>query len=511
MRQGRNVIGSRGSRGAVRFGGGVVLATALTLAASGTGPAGAVTGTPGPGAGEPGPAVVHRPGDPKPDATKKPGVAKKPGAASPSKTKAGAKKVPADTALPPTGVRTGLDVFTPILFNQTVGPNIGLHAWVIAHHGNVSQTAPKISCVNVADGTFCRDPAGLPTTWPKGLNTTGGVLPAVSNLATTQAPAFVLHPVDTSHVFYPAVTTSAVGVFPDGSVGANCFDMSVQQGCGYTPLASLTNNAGESNVNGLTGFALVGNNIYGTTTSGLELCMNILTFVPCNGQPYTTGFQPNNDVAGLGPADYLGATTTINGRVYVSSNPSANSTVQHPPVLNCFDPVVNAPCEGWTSQADGGANASRILAIFAQRDEADNEVGVCTVTGLKSNASPVVTCHDFTGAVVATPAGLQGIFPSGGYGSVVFAPANAVVAGQRRLYFPFYTEDRTYLGDTLCYNWATTSACAGFPNPSPHPTVNNGRTTDYGYAYNASVGCLIGAGDKSYVFAVNPQSGATTC
>jgi hypothetical protein len=37
-------------------------------------------------------------------------------------------------------------------------------------------------------------------------------------------------------------------------------------------------------------------------------------------------------------------------------------------------------------------------------------------------------------------------------------------------------------GWTVCYDRTTASACAGFPLPDAHPTVNSGATRDYGYS-----------------------------
>ncbi|GGK67335.1 hypothetical protein Sme01_09640 [Sphaerisporangium melleum] len=214
----------------------------------------------------------------------------------------------------------------------------------------------------------------------------------------------------------------------------------------------------------------------------------------------------------MGPQDFLGVTAAVNDKVYISSNNSStNDTMPHPPTVTCFDPAIKAPCAGWTPQADGGPNATRILAIFTERDAADNAIGVCTVAGQSTTDAPVVTCHRFDGTIHPTPPGLQDIFPSGGKGSVVFQPADIVYSQRHRLYFPFYTEDYKFPGNTLCYSWTAQAACPGYPQPAGHPLVNGGKTLDYGYVFYQPTGCLFGSGHFGWIFGVHPTNGTSTC
>ncbi|GGK67341.1 hypothetical protein Sme01_09630 [Sphaerisporangium melleum] len=176
--------------------------------------------------------------------------------------------------MPPEGIHSAIDSFAPLLFLQS-GPNPGLQAWSIAHHAFAVPSAPKVTCINIADGTHCTNPEGGATTWPKPLSTQPGSLSTVpGDISTTQVPQYVINPLDTSLILYPAVTKTPFAGFPDGSVGVGCLLLAAQYNCGYHPLAPLTNNAGQSNTNGLTGFVQVGNELYGATTSGLELCYN---------------------------------------------------------------------------------------------------------------------------------------------------------------------------------------------------------------------------------------------
>ncbi|MFJ2032936.1 hypothetical protein [Streptosporangium sp. NPDC087985] len=416
-------------------------------------------------------------------------------------------------AVPAAGVATGMDGFVPFL-HTTTGQGAYTQAWVIAHHGYSSMTAPRVSCVNVNTGGFCADASGNPTTWPKPLNINSGSLGSgnTGDLATTQIPQMV-QASGSDVVYYPAVTTQPVTGFPNGSVGAGCLDMKKQTNCGYTPLAALTNVVGQSNVNGLTGFVVQGSRAYGTTTNGLEVCFALSNGKACPGQPFATNTPPSNDAAGLGPTDFTGTTTVVNGRIYIASNGSrVGNGRTHPPTLTCFDPNTNASCAGWTPKVITDPNASLALAIFPDLNIPGVPIGVCTVVGNKTPAAPIVACFDFTGTSIGAPAGMTALLaqlPATGR-NVVFQPLTTTVGTGQRTYLPFYVQ-KTGIGHTVCYSWTSQSACPGFPAPLAHPGVNGGRTQDYGYTYNSTLGCIYGDGDKGYLFSFNAITGASGC
>lgn len=417
-------------------------------------------------------------------------------------------------AVPAAGVATGIDGFAPFLHTTNPGHGSVPQAWVIAHHGYTSMSAPRISCVNVATGGFCPDANGNPTTWPKPLNLAAGALGSGStgNLATTEIPQIAQDP-DPNRVRYPVVTTTAVTGFPNGSVGVGCLDMESQANCTYEPLAALTNTTGQSNVNGLTGFVVVGSKAYGTLTNGKELCFDLSSSEPCSGQPFTTNTPPNNDKAGLGVRDFIGTTAVVGGKIYITSNgtETARNTSPHPPTLSCFDPSTNTSCSSFTPKTITNANALWALAILPDLNASGTAIGVCVVTGNKTTAAPIVSCYDFNGNAIAAPPGLAGLFPTGGTQSVVFQPLTTTVSGDERSYLPFFTQSAAHPGATLCYSWTHQAPCAGFPNPLTHPAVNGGLTHDYGYAYSSARTCVFGSGDPGYMFSFNPTTGTGGC
>jgi hypothetical protein len=411
-------------------------------------------------------------------------------------------------AISAAGVQTGIDSFAPFIYTS---PNAGAQVWTIAHHGYTSQSAPRVSCVNRTTGQLCTAPDGVtPTTWPKTLKVAAGPLGTgdTGNLATTQILRYARASNDI--LYYPAVTSTAVPGFPNGSVGAGCLNLLTQSNCAYIPLAARTNTPGQSNVNGIAGFTGTATNAYGTLTNGQEVCFVLATGTPCPGQPYATNTPPNNDAAGIGPTDYVGTTVTVGGKFYTSSNGQNNTTTPHAPTISCFDPAANAACSGWSPQTISNPNAYQTLSIFPLNNTAGTATGVCAVTGNKTTAAPIVTCYDLLNAASITPpAGLTSLFPSGSARSVVFQGTNPNVGGNMRTYFPLYSEDRTRLGTTLCYSWTNAAPCGAFP--INHPTVNGGDTHDYGYIYAGDTGCMYGAGDTGYLFSFSATTGVPGC
>ncbi|MFF5261520.1 hypothetical protein ACFY4C_21455 [Actinomadura viridis] len=417
--------------------------------------------------------------------------------------------VAAKRSLPAAGVNTNIDGF-PVLFNET-GANAGLKLWVIGHHGYAPGSAPKISCVDVATGALCPVKNGVGT-WPLPLNTraipfnTG----TAGDISTSQLVQFVTDPSRTK-VFYPAVTRTASPGYPNGSVGAGCLDLQNQYNCAYTPLAPLTNTAGQSNVNGLTGFVRANSQLHGVTTSGQVVCMNTSNQQPCNGQPYAGGVPPNEDVADL--AGQLRRLDDGRQRAALHHLERAQPGAQHQPARP--DAVVlrtgtAAPCAGWdTKVLTTSADAYISTSVFPAYNASGTVTGVCTVTGKQSVASPTVACFDLSGAAMATPPGLADVFPGGGMGSVSFQPTSLAIGGNLRTYFPFYSQDSRYPGAALCYNWSTQARCTQFPSPNRHPGVNGGNVRDY--AYVGGVNCLYGSGDRRYVFSMNPATGEHGC
>lgn len=185
------------------------------------------------------------------------------------------------------------DGFVPVPYTVTGRPS-RVEVWIILHHATLPQASPKVSCFDEVADAPCTDPAGQPTTWPKPLNTAAGPLGsgATGDLATTQLPEDVLDPYLHGILYYPVVTTAALPGYPGGAIGVGCLNMQAQANCPFTPLAPLTNVAGTSNVNGLTGFVASGSDLYGAATDGQEVCFSMITHRACPGQPYPASTPP---------------------------------------------------------------------------------------------------------------------------------------------------------------------------------------------------------------------------
>ncbi|MEV5508451.1 hypothetical protein [Streptomyces orinoci] len=407
---------------------------------------------------------------------------------------------PAMAADLPSPIATNLDGFTPILY--TPPGHTRPQVWQIAHHGYVPTTAPKVYCTDLATGQPCSLADGTPTAWPKPLNTWESPLgdPPTGNISTTREPLFVHLG---SLLFYPALTTSSLPGFPHGSVGVGCVDLARQANCTYFPLQRLTNIPGTANVNGLTGLVLNNAKLYGVSTTGQVLCLDTTTLGPCTGQPYSTGIPADNAAAGTGPYDYSGTMTAVNGKIYVSST--------NPLVLNCFDPSTNTACAGWTTPKPiGNSHSSLADAVYTDYDNTGTAVGTCASVGnADTSTNAVVNCFDFNGNPVSPPGTLGAIYPTGHAAGITMNPTTVTVGGDLRSYFPFWTLDVGYAGQTLCFDWNTQTTCGGFPNPDSHPTVNAGRTLDYGYDYDGT--CLFGLGDAGWLFTIDPNTGNTPC
>ena len=188
--------------------------------------------------------------------------------------------------------------------------------------------------------------------------------------------------------------------------------------------AALTALPGRSNVNGLTGFVRIGSNVYSTTTDGREVCMTLANRAPCPHQPYATTCPPSRDAAGIGPVDFIGSQAAIDGRIFIASNDSdaATTTRPHPPTVTCFDPAIAAPCAGWGPLA------------------------------------PTTTAAD--AYTLPAPAGLSSLLPSRAAFTAVFPPLALRIGGGLRDYFPLFSSDGRYRGNTACYDWTAQAPCA---------------------------------------------------
>ncbi|MFC1408517.1 hypothetical protein ACEZCY_04390 [Streptacidiphilus sp. N1-12] len=383
---------------------------------------------------------------------------------------------------------TGGDGFTPILYRTASGD---VEAWNIYHHTGPAN--PIVVCNDLSSGQPC--PGGP---WPRPLNTAPGPLGTgnTGNIYTPLSPQYVLDPGRPGVVYYPATTATAVG--------AGCLDMGTRANCGFVPLE--TSGAGPSSANGLAGLVGYDGKAYGTASTGQVLCLEIASQAPCPGQPFAAIVPPNHDLPGHTYALYQGGMTVADGRVYASSSPTTSgSSAAGATALGCFDPATGAVCAGWTTPHPAGPNAGAYTyGAFTSFDTAGHPNGVCTTNA--TGGAPSTSCYTLDGGALAAPATGLDALPAG---ALVFAPEVVDSGGDNRSYFGVWGGPLP--GDTVCYSWTHAEPCAGFPAVAGHPTVSNGATRDYGYAYDSTTRCLIGLGDAGVLFSLDPATGASPC
>ncbi|WP_439379204.1 DUF7617 domain-containing protein [Amycolatopsis lexingtonensis] len=370
---------------------------------------------------------------------------------------------------------TGGDGFSPILHRTQNGV---LQGWNIYHH--LGATSPKVVCTDLATGQRC--PGGP---WPKVLNTAPGPLGTLGagDIASTMVEQYVRDPAAPAKVYYPAVTATSVGV--------GCLDLAAAANCGYSALANV---GGSPPVTSITGLVETGGNVYGLISSGAVVCWTIATQSACGGQPYAPIVPAANQ-----PYVY-GALTLVAGKVFAST--SSPGTAQQPS-LGCFDPATATACAGWAASRPTGPAGNYNYNSYTAFGTTGAPVGACATTTGGTNTT---TCYALDGSALAAPPG-----PAALSGGVYAFPPEVVTDpnGHVRSYLPVWNGG--IAGAAICHDWTTGAACAGLPALITHPSANGGVTRDYGYAYDAPSGCLIGLGDAGVLFSMDPATGATPC
>ena len=389
--------------------------------------------------------------------------------------------------LPPvqtTATATGGDGFTPIIYRTPTG---GVEAWNTYHH--LAAASPKVVCSDLLTGHPC---TGGP--WPRPLNTVAGPLGSGStgDIQSTLTPQYVRDPNNSGVVYYPAVTTSSVGV--------GCLDMGARANCGYYPLEAT--GGSPTSVNGLAGLVTAAGNLYGVDTKGQVLCLTISTLTPCAGQPYPAIVTPTEaGVTGINPGtQYLGSLTLVGGKVFASSSNQGSSA----PMLGCFDPATASACANWSSPRAAGPAGTFSYAAFTSYTTAGVANGACTAA--VSSGPLQANCYAIDGSPLA---GMTG-FAALGNGVNAFNPETITGPdGHLRSYFGEW--GGAVAGATTCWDWTIAAACTAFPAVKTHPNVNGGATRDYGYDYDTTTQCLLGLGDAGLLFSEDPITGATPC
>ncbi|WP_245982402.1 DUF7617 domain-containing protein [Lentzea flaviverrucosa] len=366
---------------------------------------------------------------------------------------------------------TGGDGFTPILQRT---PDGRLQAWNVYHH--LGAAAPKLVCTDLTTSSLC---AGGP--WPKPLNTAPGPFGTgnTGDIASPLEPQYVRDEANPARVYYSAVTASSIGVA--------CLDLAAPGNCGFWPLMPRAGQTVE-----MAGLVQVGGNLYGVSTSGNVVCWTIATQSACGGQPYApiVPFNGSNSY-------YQGALTVAGGKVFASTSPFGGGV----PRLGCFDPGTNAACAGWAAAKQIGPSGNYTYNAYTAYSTTGAEIGACSST----TGQNVTTCYAIDGSSLpapTTPAGLES-------GVISFNPEVIRTGDRVRSFIGIWLGP--YAGAAVCHDWSTGTSCAGVPLRITHPTVNGGDTRDYGYAYDAPTGCMIGLGDAGVLFSMDPDTGASPC
>lgn len=396
---------------------------------------------------------------------------------------------------------TGGDGYLPILYTTAAGvPQV----WNIYHHLGPDTIRPQVVCTDRLTGARCAGWTGA-----RYLSTTPGPLgTGPANVITPTAVDVVHDPSDPAVIHATVSQTTA-----PRSVGDLCINLETQATCGYTPLTtSAAALSGEPGIHA-TEAVLVGTEVYTHTPfAGQMLCFDTATDAPCPGQPYA---------AEVGNGYIL--TPAIDGRIYGGAVRSNGQLV-----VWCFDTATDAACAGWSPPKIVGGPGLPFVGVNAPRlvtyDAAGDPTGVC-VGWSYFNAPPygfAFGCFDLAGSPASTPPGLQlaqpAVYDDGRFEMLEVLKVDAP-DGHAVSYFPviqttqFFGSRRN--GGTFCYDWTTSSPCAGFPDDDGidgyayHSNVNGGRTLDYGYAYDSQ--CVFALGDAGWLFTLDPLTGASPC
>ena len=220
--------------------------------------------------------------------------------------------------------------------------------------------------------------------------------------------------------------------------------------CGFTALTAPGGSPLYDNISFLSDPALVGTSWYafnyvngsGVTGGRNELlCFDIATLGPCAAQPYAVGIGSGTVTDTSFPPPSVAA---IGGDVIVPV------TVGSTDELACFDGSVSLPCTGAWPVPLGFNYDSTYGAPFPLLSSTAAVSGFCL-------PSPGDPCFDFTGASVATPAGMaNAVTPNLGWNGPAF------VLGPR-VYVP-----NARSNSVTCYDASTHASCVNFPKSLPN-------------------------------------------
>jgi hypothetical protein len=320
---------------------------------------------------------------------------------------------------------------------------------------NVSHHAPtlQVACHNQSDGSDC---------WG-GVKTVTG---AGATFATPLGAGLYLDQAS-GHLYAYAIRTT------DVTAGVVCIDTSLpatatgpQMFCGFTALDSIPGDVyyvppvtpGAPVTTGLSAPVLVGTswysfNEYAGSTSGNRnklLCFNVVTANPCSAQPYTVALGTQTVAAFTQPTPIGASGTAAGSQLYLQI---VGTTAD---LLSCIATSTNTPCTGsWPVTLNAPAITPYATgAPVPLLDTSGTPIGTCMATAS-------MPCFTSSGATTATPPGMAtaiGSHLANLPNQALEQATGAAAIVNASVYVPV-----SQTNTVTCYNFATQSACAGFP------------------------------------------------
>lgn len=268
--------------------------------------------------------------------------------------------------------------------------------------------------------------------------------PSGDNFATSGQPGLWLDQTS-AHLYVYATRTS------DSTGGVVCIDTasaSTNQNpfCGFTALTAIGAAPTFQSISFISDPMRVGthwyafnfvNDVAASSTQNNLLCFDLTNFSACASQPFTIGIGAGTVSDGSFPPP---ATAVIGGTHLII--PIRVGTTDE---VACFDATALANCNGSWPVLLGFSYDSAYGAPFPMMTSTGTSDGFCFPTGTDP-------CFDFTGAAVATPAGMASVITatSGWNGP-------ALVLGPR-VYIPDGNTDQVE-----CFDYSTGASCNSFP------------------------------------------------
>jgi hypothetical protein len=394
------------------------------------------------------------------------------------------------TPASPLSISTGSgggDGYNPIIYNSPDGKT--KRFFEIYHHqfGTAS-----INCQNFSDGKAC-------TGYPKALTDTA----TNTRLSTSN---WVRTVIIGNKIYFPA----AVG---NKTVGIGCWDASTDSDCAYIPIdnkADTGNDKWNQSWVGVIQDPGLGktNQLY-LTQAGTLYCWDVGTNKACAANVSLLAAAGHFDsTKDQGHTDLLlaGTAANLNSRMFLLINGW----------LTCRDLSTATTCASagnvWPVQVETSNNNQFFNMLLHYLDSAGNVIGACAS---RNKAAPA--CYDTAGNSL-TPPGLLSSISTGWY------MGSSAVLGTRVYYaIPFYPNFGN--GQSVCWDFATNAACAGFTDggagatlgvrrwaqPNAGSTAQGivGPTDDYGYKFEGQ--CGYGLGDKGTLWSFDASTGAAPC